>query len=253
MSNRGLPMLPWWPKEFAVATATWSFAERAAYRALLDVQWEIGVLPNEPWRLAQSIGMPLADFEGVWPVVSRKFAEVEGGLLNKRLEEHRLDSLKRKHGHATGAEITNAKRRAKRDAERNAEHDAEHRAIRGAQRGGERIESVTPPSPSPSPESKTPLPPRSGGASGRKRAAGTNPRARGTNPRAIAEILAVETTWQRLRDRAQASGFRAAYPVESADVYETQLRLHEREAREVERDNSCQREGAALTCARSVA
>ena len=225
MSNRELPMLPWWPKEFAVATATWSFAERAAYRALLDVQWEIGVLPNQPWRLAQSIGMPLADFEGVWPVVSRKFDEVEGGLLNKRLEEHRLDSLKRKHGHATGAEITNAKRRAKRDAERNAEHGAN----RDAQRDGKRIESVTPPSPSPSPEIKTPLPPQRGGSSAGKRANGTNPRARGTNPRAIAEILAGETTWQRLRDRAQASGFRAAYPVESADVYETQLRLHERE------------------------
>ncbi len=230
MSNRGLPMLPWWPKEFAVATATWSFAERAAYRALLDVQWEIGVLPNEPWRLAQSIGMPLADFEGVWPVVSRKFAEVEGGLLNERLEEHRLASLKRKYGHATGAEITNAKRRTKRDAERNAERDAEHGANRDAQRDGTRIESVTPPSPSPS-EIKTPLPPHSGGSggSGVKRAHGTNPRTRGTNPRAIAELLAANTIWQSLRARAQASGFRDPYTVESPEVYETQLRLHERD------------------------
>lgn len=83
--------------------------------------------------------------------------------------------------------------------------------------------------PDSSPPEKPPLPPRSGGASGRKRANGANPRARGTNPRAIAEILAGDATWQRLRDRAQASGFRAAYPVESADVYETQLRLHERD------------------------
>ena len=231
MSNRELPMMPWFPKEFAVATSTWSFAERAAYRALLDIQWESGVLPNEQWRLAQAIGMPLADFESVWPLVKRKFDPVDGGLLNKRLEEHRLESLKRKHGHVSGAEITNAKRRARREAERNAERGAEHAAIRDAQRDGKRIESGTPPSPSPSPsqESKTPLPPRSGGASGRKRTAGTNPRARGTNPRAIAEILAGEAIWQRLRDRAQASGFRGPSAMESPAVYETQLRLHERD------------------------
>ena len=82
--------------------------------------------------------------------------------------------------------------------------------------------------PDSSPPEKTPLPPRSGGTSGRRRA-GTNPRAQGTNPRAIAEILASEAIWQSLRTRALASGFRDPFPVESPGVYETQLRLHERE------------------------
>ena len=85
--------------------------------------------------------------------------------------------------------------------------------------------------PDSSPPEKTPLPPHSGGSggSGVKRAHGTNPRTRGTNPRAIAELLAANTIWQSLRARAQASGFRDPYTVESPEVYETQLRLHERD------------------------
>lgn len=39
---------------------------------------------------------------------------------------------------------------------------------------------------------------------------------------------ALERRWEGLRKRAQTVGFRAAYPVESADVYETALKLFER-------------------------
>lgn len=93
MSNRELPMMPWFPDQFAASTACWTYAERSAYRGLLDVQWAIGVLPTEPWRLAHALGMPLDEFEIVWPVVSQKFQQVEGGLRNSRLEEHRLAAL----------------------------------------------------------------------------------------------------------------------------------------------------------------
>lgn len=93
MSNRELPMMPWYPDQFAASTSTWSYAERSAYRGLLDVQWALGVLPNEPWRLAQALGMPLEDFEAAWPTVSQKFQSVAGGLRNARLEEHRLQAL----------------------------------------------------------------------------------------------------------------------------------------------------------------
>lgn len=94
MSNRELPMMPWYPDQFAASTTTWSYAERCAYRALLDIQWALAVLPNEPWRLAHAIGASLEEFEAVWPVVSQKFESVEGGLRNARLEAHRLAALK---------------------------------------------------------------------------------------------------------------------------------------------------------------
>lgn len=157
MSNRDLPMMPWFPKEFMAATATWSFAERSAYRALLDVQWEMGVLPDEPWRLAQAIGLPLPEFELLWPMVRRKFVPVDGGILNERLEEHRVVAFRKLEGHKAGANATNAKRAAERDAVRSAQRGAN----RSARRGSERHASVTPPSPSPS-SSDPPKPPVGG-------------------------------------------------------------------------------------------
>jgi uncharacterized protein YdaU (DUF1376 family) len=188
MSNRELPMMPWFPKEFAAATSTWSFAERSAYRALLDVQWEMGVLPVDNWRLAQAIGMPLADFESVWAQVSTKFEHVEGGVLNSRLEEHRVKSFQLKQGHSTGAEITNAKRAAKRGADRAAQHSTERAAKRVAQRSAQRLASVSPPSPS---EDKKPLPNPSPSKHGEgptsSRGNGSNPRRLGTSPRATGE------------------------------------------------------------------
>lgn len=161
MSNRELPMMPWYPDQFASATSTWNFAERAAYRALLDVQWAIGTLPRDLWRLARAIGMELPDFEAVWPVVKDKFQEIDGGLRNFRLEQHRLTAVRRKQGQRSAAETTNAKRYGERDGDR------------GAQRVGNRGKSDTvsesvsasPPSPSPSPtvREEHPLPPQGGG------------------------------------------------------------------------------------------
>lgn len=186
MSNRELPMMPWFPKEFAAATSTWSFAERSAYRALLDVQWEIGVLPTETWRLAQGIGMALDEFEAVWPVVRRKLHVVAGGLRNERLEEHRVKALRLSQGRKKGAETTNAKRTADRGAERPANRNAE--------RDAERLVSATSPSPSPSPTTEVRPPHPTAEPVGRRavenngagsRQSGTNPRARKQNPRAL--------------------------------------------------------------------
>lgn len=160
MSNRELPMMPWFPKEFAAATSTWSFAERSAYRALLDVQWELGTIPDESWRLAQAIGMPLEEFEAIWPMVRRKFQPYEGELRNERLEEHRVIAFRKLQAHKHGAEVTNAKRSANRHGERDAERDAE----RIAQRNGKRLASDSPPSPSPS--SQNPPKPPVGGLNG---------------------------------------------------------------------------------------
>lgn len=157
MSNRELPMMPWFPKEFAAATSTWSFAERSAYRALLDVQWEMGVLPKQLWRLAQAIGMSLPDFELVWPTVMLKFEQVEGGIRNSRLEEHRVTAFKLKQGRRAGAHAANAQRRAQRTLS-----DTHSGRSASAKRSAQRVARATPPSPSPSLREEHPQPPQGG-------------------------------------------------------------------------------------------
>lgn len=200
VSNRELPMMPWFPSDFASATSTWSFAERSAYRALLDVQWDIGVLPDEPWRLAQAIGMALAEFAEVWPMVRTKFVKVEGGLRNERLEEHRLVAFRKMQAHKAGADATNAKRRANRGAD----HDAERDANRTAQRSSKRVARDTPPSPSPS---EDPPNPPNGGLNGANAPANRRPRrirdasleAWRAAPAAIDRVRGSEGTWDDVR------------------------------------------------------
>lgn len=139
MSADSLAMMPWFPRDFIAATRAMSIAERCAYRELLDFQWELGVLPNDESRLARLIGFTDAEFADAWPGIRHKFVEHAGGLVNKRLEEHRVKALEQRDKKRRAAESTNAKRNAKRDGERS----QPGRALRDA--------SDTPPSPSPSP------------------------------------------------------------------------------------------------------
>jgi uncharacterized protein YdaU (DUF1376 family) len=99
MSNRDLPMMPWFPQDFAGATSAYTFVERALYRSLLDAQWIVGALPADEARLARVAGMASPEefelFQAAWPTVSRKFEPVgEGEIVNKRLEEHRLKAIR---------------------------------------------------------------------------------------------------------------------------------------------------------------
>lgn len=96
MTDRELPMLPWFPKDFATATAAWTFAEASLYRCLIDAQWLTGPLPNDPRRLARIAKCDQATFDDAWPTVRTKFDIVDGCLINKRLEEHRAEAMRRK-------------------------------------------------------------------------------------------------------------------------------------------------------------
>jgi len=60
----------------------------------------------------------------------------------------------------------------------------------------------------------------------RKRGMARNGPARGAGP-TLAERD--EGRWPELKRRATVSGFRAPYPVETADVFETALKIHERD------------------------
>lgn len=110
-------MMPWFPKQFAASTMGWSFDERSLYRCLLDAQWLLGALPEQPWRLAQIAGLPLDRFEEAWRIVATKFQSVPGGLQNVRLEEHRHHSQQLRRAKALagglGGRISAARRKQK--------------------------------------------------------------------------------------------------------------------------------------------
>ena len=94
MSNRELPMMPWFPDQFAASTASWTFKQRAVYRALLDLQWESGgCIPSSPVAISRALNCDARTVRNVWAIVGPKFLAVPGGLQNFRLEQHRLRAL----------------------------------------------------------------------------------------------------------------------------------------------------------------
>lgn len=138
MSNRELPMMPWFPQDFASATSAWTFIERALYRALLDAAWILDRLPADPKRLARIAQLDQESFDAAWATVSLKFETVNGYLINPRLEEHRALSKSLRESRQKGARIANAVRWG-------------NVAERSASAGPASAERSSP-SPSPSPE-----------------------------------------------------------------------------------------------------
>lgn len=152
MSGKGLPMMPWFPRDFLAATRAMRLAERGAYRDLLDYQWELGRLPNGSMRLAMLIGCSEAEFCCIWPSIADKFASDDTHIWNERLEEHRVKAIKARDKHKAGADATNAKRAAERYAKRTLS-DAPSDAPSG-----------TPPTPTPTPTpTPSPTPKKTGG------------------------------------------------------------------------------------------
>ena len=102
MSNRELPMMPWYPDQFASSTIGWTWVEKAVYRALLDAQWSLGFLKDDQKLCSKICGMELRTFRKAWETVKEKFPKDEQGhLRNFRLDQHRLAALELK---ATRAE-----------------------------------------------------------------------------------------------------------------------------------------------------
>jgi uncharacterized protein YdaU (DUF1376 family) len=155
-TGNSLAMMPWFARDYLAATRAMRLAERGAYCDLLFYQWEMGELPSDPNRLARLLGADREEFAEIWPAISSKFVAVNGHLVNKRLEEHRLKAITQRQKKIDAANSTNAKRGAQRKPNETLSDtlSATH--------------SGTPPSPSPSPDSKSPLPPLKKGA-GRKR------------------------------------------------------------------------------------
>lgn len=152
MSNRDLPMMPWYPDQFAASTVAWTWLERSLYRCLLDVQWQLGSLPTEPARISLCVGFPEEEFKRAWSTVSKKFVKVHGKLINKRLEYHRLKALERKDKAASSGSSGGKASAAAKAKRRSSKPQATLQA------------NGNPPTPSPTPVEEHPQPPQGGRA-----------------------------------------------------------------------------------------
>lgn len=88
-----LPHMPFFVNDYLGATRHMTLAERGAYSDLLFLEWNIGPLPADTARLAAMIGCTPKQFVQIWPTVKRKFVESGGGLVNVRLEMHRVKAI----------------------------------------------------------------------------------------------------------------------------------------------------------------
>lgn len=93
-NKKQFPMMPWFPQNFSASTRGWSLSERAVYRELLDAQWEMGPLPNDPEVLARIVHLTCTEFVPLFSKCASKFAVKNGCIENKRLEQHRRKSRK---------------------------------------------------------------------------------------------------------------------------------------------------------------
>jgi 5-methylcytosine-specific restriction endonuclease McrA len=75
--------------DFLASTADWQGEERSLYLTLLGYQWSLGSLPADLVRIRKLVDWDREMFDRCWPVVSAKFVEREGRLVNGRLEKHR--------------------------------------------------------------------------------------------------------------------------------------------------------------------
>lgn len=95
--NGGLHFLPWVPRDFRATTQLWPLVPKAAYRELLDLQWEVGGLPDDEQVLRGCVGASPKEWKLAWSFLAQKFPVCDDGLRrNPRLERHRQDALERR-------------------------------------------------------------------------------------------------------------------------------------------------------------
>lgn len=103
-----LAKMPWYPRDFASATRGWPLTARGLYRELLDAQWDMQRLPEEPSRLRSIAGATPAEWKAAWTWVEPKFPIVSDGYRqNMRLEAHRVKAAKIRRQQQAGAAATN--------------------------------------------------------------------------------------------------------------------------------------------------
>jgi uncharacterized protein YdaU (DUF1376 family) len=84
-----LPWFPFYASDFLTSTGSMSNEEVGAYIKLLCYQWDKGVLPKDPVRLARLAGCDRIAFASLWNILRDKFTQVKDGYINPKMEEHR--------------------------------------------------------------------------------------------------------------------------------------------------------------------
>lgn len=119
-SERRLPYMPWFPRDFLSATRGWPVTAKGVYRELLDASWDCGGgLPADTDTLRRMIGATAAEWRTAWPLVEPKLPITDGDGLrrNARLEYHRakamgLSEVRSDIGYKGGKATAEARRRA---------------------------------------------------------------------------------------------------------------------------------------------
>lgn len=89
MAPQKSPAFQFYARDFLTGVATMSLAERGAYISLLAHQWDAGMVPNSSDERARILGCTKAQEKTIWQQIGKKFAPVDGGYQNSRLEEER--------------------------------------------------------------------------------------------------------------------------------------------------------------------
>jgi uncharacterized protein YdaU (DUF1376 family) len=139
MLGLGMPMLPWYPRDFRSSTLGWPMVAKGIYRELLDCQWDMGSLPMDTERLRTIVGATAAEWSEAWPLIESKFTVVEGRRQNLRLEAHRAKSIAKQRSGKLGGLAKASKAGSKTASES----------------GGDQPSENVAPSPSPSPSPYT--------------------------------------------------------------------------------------------------
>jgi uncharacterized protein YdaU (DUF1376 family) len=86
-----LAYLPWYCGDFMSSTRGWPVTAKGVYRELIDCQWDLGYLAEDPDELRILIGATPAEWRIAWtPWVEQKFpVGLDGHRRNARLEVHR--------------------------------------------------------------------------------------------------------------------------------------------------------------------
>lgn len=89
--RRGSPWFAFYPDDFDAGTRTMSLAARGAYLSLLSHQFTKGAVPNDDRIICRIIGAFPEEWEEIKEEVRAKFEEVDGELINFRMERERIE------------------------------------------------------------------------------------------------------------------------------------------------------------------
>lgn len=110
-ANKSLYYYKWAPGDFLRISRAWPPIARLAYRELLDAQWDLGALPDDPGQLRELVpGITDRDWKIAWRSIEVHFPAAAGGRQNPGLEVQRAEITKGRKRQQTGAAITNHKR-----------------------------------------------------------------------------------------------------------------------------------------------